>query len=352
MVHLIPITTRTRASELAWLFLKEVVRLHGMPESIVSDRDPKFTSKFWSELHRLMGNKLLMSTAFHPQTDGVSERAIQTVSQILRSVVRPDQTDWAERLPMVEFAMNSSINASTGFAPFELNYGYMPRTIQLVEGTPALPGVRAFAERAVENLLIAHDSIIESRVAQTNHANRRRRADNPDQSVPVFDVGKLVYLSTKNLSLPKGRATKLLPRYVGPYKIVRAHPDTSNYTLDLPDVLRKRRIHPTFHASLLRPHQPNDDVLFPHWDVTRFYDFGLDGEQEYLVDEILAHKWVGCRIEFLVRFDDGDILWESYENCKDLEALDRYLELRGISDWQQLPRHGSIRNRKDRSTRP
>ncbi|KZT63166.1 hypothetical protein DAEQUDRAFT_642233, partial [Daedalea quercina L-15889] len=127
--------------------------------------------------------------------------------------------------------------------------------------------------------------------------------------------------------------------------------DTSNYTLDLPEALRKRRIHPTFHVSLLRPHQPNDDIAFPGRDVTMFYDFGLDDEPEYLVDEILAHKWTGRRIEFLVRFEDGDILWESYDNCKDLEALDRYLELQGVSDWRRLPRHKD-RDRRALTMRP
>ena len=101
LVHLIAITTTTRASELAWLYERDIVRLHGLPETIVSDRDPKFVSKFWRELHRLLGGRLLMSTAYHPQTDGASERAVQTVSQILRAMVRPDQTDWVAKLPMV-----------------------------------------------------------------------------------------------------------------------------------------------------------------------------------------------------------------------------------------------------------
>ena len=102
MTHLVPITTRTKASELAWLYFREIVRLHGLPESIVSDRDSKFTSKFWREVHRLLGTRLLMSTAFHPQTDGASERAIQSVSQVLRSMVGPKQQDWVEKIPMVE----------------------------------------------------------------------------------------------------------------------------------------------------------------------------------------------------------------------------------------------------------
>lgn len=337
-VHLIPINTTVRASDLAWLYLREVVRLHGLASSIVSDRDPKFTSKFWTELHRLLGGKLLMSTAFHPQTDGATERAIQTVSQILRSVVRPDQTDWAERLPMVEFAMNSSLSATTGFSPFELNYGYVPRMVKELTRDPAMPGVKDFAERALDNLRMAHDAIIASRVAQTYYANRNRRDELPKYD-EYFAVGKRVFLSTENLALPKGRARKLMPRFIGPYKVVRANPGTSDYTLELPDTLRRRRIHPTFHISRLRPYEPNDEVMFPSRDAHVFYDFGLDSEEEYEVDEIIAHRWVGRTIEFYVRFKDGDIFWESYDNCKDLAALDRYLELHGVSMWRRLPRN-------------
>ena len=338
LVHLVPINTTARASDLAWLYLRDVVRLHGLASSIVSDRDPKFTSKFWTELHRLLGGKLLMSTAFHPQTDGVTERAIQTVSQVLRSVVKPDQSDWAERLPMVEFAINSSVSATTGFSPFELNYGYTPRMVQELTRDPAMPGVRDFAERALDNLRMAHDAIIASRVAQTHYANQHRR-DELATYEDHFAVGKLVYLSTENLALPKGRARKLMPRFIGPYKVLRANPGTSDYTLDLPDTLRRRRIHPTFHITRLRPFEPNDETLFPGRNAHVFYDFGLDADEEFEVDEIIAHRWVGRSIEFYVRFKDGDIFWESYENCKDLAALDRYLELHGVTTWRRLPRN-------------
>ena len=93
----------------------------------MSDRDTKFTSIFWKELHRLMGSKLLMSTVFHPQTDGATERANRSIAQILHTVVSNNQKDWSYKCPMVEFAINSSVNAATtGYTPFELNYGYMP----------------------------------------------------------------------------------------------------------------------------------------------------------------------------------------------------------------------------------
>ena len=100
----------------------------GIPESIVSDRDTKLTSIFWKELHRLMGSKLLMSTEFHPQMDGAIERANRSIAQILHTVVSNDQRDWSDKCPMVEFAINSSVNATTGYAPFELHYGSMPRS--------------------------------------------------------------------------------------------------------------------------------------------------------------------------------------------------------------------------------
>jgi hypothetical protein len=114
---------------LSWIYLKEVVRLHGLPESIVSDRDLKFTSKWWRELHRLMGAKLLMSTSFHPQMDGVTERANRSVGQLFQAAISPDQKDWVYKIPMMEFAINTSISESTGFMPFELDGVYMPRMI-------------------------------------------------------------------------------------------------------------------------------------------------------------------------------------------------------------------------------
>ncbi len=346
-VHLIPTQTTVRASQLAWLFLRDIVRLHGMPTSIVSDRDPKFTSKFWRELHRLVGVKLLMSTAFHPQTDGTSERMVRTVSQILRATVRPDQNDWAQRVPMAEFAVNSSINASTGYAPFELTGGYMPTMTRELAREPALPGVRDFAQRALDHLRDAHDTLIASRVSQTHHANTRRRDENGKED-PDFKTGSFAYLSTKNLSLPKGRARKLVPRYIGPYEILSCNPATSTYTLDLPPDLRARGIHPTFHVERLRRHEPNDELLFPSREAGVFYDFGQDPEQEFLVDEIVAHQWEGNSVRYLVQWDDGDLTWEPWSTVKDLEAIDRYFELQGVASWKHLPKNGQSKTEQSR----
>ncbi|GJE92037.1 polyprotein [Phanerochaete sordida] len=339
LVHLIPVRTTVSAVELAWVFVRDIVRLHGLPDSIVSDRDSKFTSRFWQEVHRLLGTRLLMSTAFHPQTDGATERANRSISQVLRAVVQPNQKDWANQLPLVEFALNASVSSSTGYAPFELTYGAMPRMAQPNISEKVAPGVRRFAEHAREVLLRAHDAIIDSRVHQTYHANKARRDEDIHHSaLTPIAVGDLVYLSTENLALPKGRARKLAPRFIGPYPVVVAHPSTSTYTLELPPDLRRRNIHPTFHVGLLRRHEANDDELFPHRDTKTLYDLGIDPDTEWLVDEILSHRWAGRRPEFLVRWNLGDTTWEPLDECRKLEALDRYLELLGVRTWSALPR--------------
>ena len=167
MVHLIPVNTRMTATDLSWIYLREVVHLHGLPSSIVSDRDSKFTSKCCRELHRLLGAKLLMSMSFHPQTDGLTERMNRSIAQIFRGAVAPDQLNWLDKIPMVEFAINSSVSATTGYAPFEVVSGYMPEMIRRVPdalNTP--PGIKAFAVQALGNIAAAHDSIIASRVFQ------------------------------------------------------------------------------------------------------------------------------------------------------------------------------------------
>jgi hypothetical protein len=252
---------------------------------VVSDRDPRFISRFWNELHRLIGVKLLKSTAYHPQTDGASERAVHMVSQILRSVVSANQSDWAQRIPMVEFTMNSAMSATTGFAPFEVNYGWTPTMITDIDVKDVrFKGMQQFAEHALETIDAVHDAIVASRVIQTHYTNRSRRED------PPLNVGDLVYLSTADLNLPKGRAHKLLPKFIGPYPIEVAWPETSNYTLTLPPELVNRRIHPKFHVSQLRPHIKNNDERFPNHEVSTYYDFGGDPNTEWYVDTIIGHQ--------------------------------------------------------------
>ena len=108
MVHLMPMKQTYRATDVAELMFEAIYKLHGLPERIISDRDSLFTSKFWKRLHRLLGTELRMSSAFHPQMDGATERANRTVTQMIRQCVRPDRKDWVTKLPAIEFAINST----------------------------------------------------------------------------------------------------------------------------------------------------------------------------------------------------------------------------------------------------
>ena len=148
----------------------------------------------------------------------------------------------------------------------------------------------------------------------------------------------MVYLSTSNLSLPKGRARKLLPKYIGPYKIIGSNAASSNYSLDLPPELVRRHIHPTFHVKLLRPFIPNDDALFPGREALKYYDFGSDPEQAWLIDEIVGHRW-SPKLQLRVQWTYGDNTWQPLtSDINKLEALDRYLKLHGVATPNKLPK--------------
>jgi len=144
-------------------------------------------------------------------------------------------------------------------------------------------GIKEFATQALHNLAEAHDAIIEARAFQTSQSNRHRREE------PEIVENDLVYLSTKNLNLPKNRARKLCPKFIGPYRVAEARPETSNYMLELPNALTEQKIVPTFHISLLKPYNTSSDALFPDRTRPEPYDFGAPDEHEWFVDEIVGH---------------------------------------------------------------
>ena len=145
---------------------------------------------------------------------------------------------------------------------------------------------------------------------------------------------------TQNLTLPKGRARKLVPKYIELYKVVKAHNDASIVTLKLPPVLIAQQISPTFHTGLIWKFVANNDELFPKQDAKSLYDFSQDDEQEWLVKEITSHQWTNLKgLELKVRWTLGDTTWEPLASCKDLKALDLYLELWGVTHPHDLPKH-------------
>ena len=148
-----------------------------------------------------------------------------------------------------------------------------------------------FAQRALWNLIDVHDVILEHRVMQTHYSNKHWRLG------VIYHENNMVYLSIKNLALPRGWARKLMPRFLGSYKVIKVMNDSSNVTLELPPELKDRRISPTFHTNLVQPYVKNNDILVPKREAKSYYDFGNNDEQEWFVNEILAHKWTNNNLE-------------------------------------------------------
>src|SRR5580704_10048423 len=222
-VKIEPTYTTATAVQTAELVYKSWCRQFGIPTAITCDRDKLFTSKFWKELFKKLHVHLRMSTAYHPETDGSSERSNKTIIESLRHYVNNRQTDWVDHLIHVELAMNNSTNVTTGKAPTELLYG---TTIQLFPSPrkdSTIPSVNNFLQNIEESVNAARDRHAEAKTRQTTNANRHRRQE------PAYEVGNWVYLDTKNLRLKmkqKGRVAKFYPRSIGPFEVIHANPAT------------------------------------------------------------------------------------------------------------------------------
>ena len=243
--HFLPVKTKYGASDYADLFVKEIVRYHGVPASIVSDRGSQFTSRFWGSFQKAMGTTLKFSTAFHPQTDGQSERTIQILEDMLRACILDFGGSWKKHLHLVEFSYNNSYQASIQMAPFEALYGRKCRSPLCWSevGERALLGPELIQESAEVVKLIRQRM-------QTAQSRQRSYAD-PKRRDHVFKVGDRVFLKVSPMKgvMRFGRKGKLAPRYVGPYEILRSVGPVA-FELALPPDFP--HVHPVFHVSLLR----------------------------------------------------------------------------------------------------
>jgi hypothetical protein len=282
-VHMIPVRKKVGSMELADLFAREVYRLHGMPSSIVSDRDGRFLNPWWKEFMSGLGTKLKLSTAFHPATDGQSERSNQTMEQLLRGFVDARQQNWVKLLPYLEFAYNNSVHAVHGSTPFYLVYGLHPRApideaLQLPAAQSPLTSLHSEHTAAVslarQQLSVAHNQ-------QAAQANKHRRDVH-------FDVGQQVLLSAKNISWPADVSNKLVPKFLGPFKVA-AVMGSVNYKLDLPSTLP---IHPVFHVSLLKAWVPSDVQLFPDTrDPLSMPPPVVPDDNQFTVESLVSGPW-------------------------------------------------------------
>ncbi|GJU15295.1 reverse transcriptase domain-containing protein [Tanacetum coccineum] len=218
--HFLPMRKVYKMERLARFYLNEIVARHGVPISIISDRDSRFTSRFWQSMQEVLGTRLDMSTAYHPQTDGQSERTIQTLEDMLRAYVLDFGGSWDVHLPLVKFLYNNSYHSSVRCAPFEALYD----------------------RKCHSPILRAEDG--EGQLIGPDHADKRRK--------PLeFSVGDYVLLKVSPWKgvVRFGKKEKLAPRFVGPFEIIEKVGPVA-YRLELPEELNG--VHDTFHVSNLK----------------------------------------------------------------------------------------------------
>jgi len=292
----------------------------------LSDRDPRFTAHFWRAFWSQLGTTLTMSTAYHPQTDGQTERANRTLEEMLRSRINFRQTDWDEHLAAAELAINNSVQSSTGFSPFYLNAGQEVR----LPLDQALAGLRPVSNpeavdrirRLKADLDLARKNIEVAQKRQAKYADQHRRE-------VKFAVGDQVLLSTEHLRMigADKRTPKFSFRFLGPFKVKRVA-NANAYELDLPVQLR---IHPVFNVSRLKsyrdgaatfPSRPRPESRPPP-EIS-----SVDGVEQYEVESILASRGTGARAQLLVKwrgYPEWEATWERAASLAHAqEAVDEF----------------------------
>ncbi|KAJ9547942.1 hypothetical protein OSB04_020485 [Centaurea solstitialis] len=252
----LPIRESFSIDRLTQLYVNEIVMRHGVPISIISDRDSRFTSRFWQSLQEALGTSVDLSTTYHPQTDGQTERTIQTLEDMLRACVLEFGGSWDDHLPLVEFSYNNSYHASIQCAPYEALYGRKCRSplnwLEVGESRLIRPDI---VQETTDKIKMVQEKLKAARDRQKSYTDNRRK--------PLeFQVGDRVLLKVspwKGL-IRFGKRGKLSPRFVGPFEILERIGPVA-YRLDLPPELST--IHDTFHVSNLKKCLSEETVVLP-----------------------------------------------------------------------------------------
>ncbi|KAJ0442677.1 putative nucleotidyltransferase, Ribonuclease H [Helianthus annuus] len=306
--HFLCLSHPFTAKGVASVFCKEIVRLHGFPRSIISDRDVVFLSNFWQELFRLCQTKLQMSTSYHPQTDGQTEVLNRCLEAYLRCFAHEQPTKWCSYLPWAEYSYNTGFHTSTGTTPFSVVYGRDPPPL-----SPYVAGETKNAD--LEHQLIDRDDMLKILRSNLSKAqDRMRNQANTRRRELSFQEGDYVFLKIqpyRQKSLAKRRYEKLSPRFYGPYRVSRKVGPVA-YQLELPS---DARIHPVFHVSMLKPARGSfPSTSAPPLPITK------DWEVDLQPHSVLAHRWVTEAghpvLELLILWDhrpSEEATWENYD---------------------------------------
>lgn len=311
LVHLIPTVGTATAADTARLFVDNIVKAHGLPLNIVSDRDSKFTSKFWAAVCDMWGVQRKLSSSFHPQTDGQTERMNRVLEEYLRHFVSPHQMDWDLLLPTAEFALNDTYQASIQSTPFYLTYGQHPLTpVRAIAARANVPAAVDFVLNVRQSVKRAKQLLLAAQQRQKAYVDNKRRD-------VVYKPGQKVFLSTEHIRLKSVGTQKLLPRFIGPFTIVQRVGECA-YKLQLPATLK---LHPVFHVSLLKPYRSDGRYQPPPPPVS----FDDEGEPWYEVETVLQHRELkrGKRVstQYLIKWKGYGHEHNTWEPEKNLSPL-------------------------------
>ena len=288
MVHFIPTIEKTLVKGLARLFRDNIWKLHGLPESIISDRRPQFAAGLMKELNKMLGIKNKLSMAFHPQTDGQTERVNQKLEQYLRMFINYRQEQWPEQLEMAEFAYNNKVYLSTKTSLFKVNYRQDPRIEFEGRKKGKYAGTEKFVEKMREIQEEAKAALGKAQEDMKKYVNRKRA------EVKEYKVGDLVMLSTRDLKyqMVGRRMEKLTERFVGSYKIKRII-SMNVVELELSSIIK---IHPVVNVS--RIHRYVGQVEGQKKE--QLAPVIIEGEEEQEVERILNKQQIRGKDKYLV----------------------------------------------------
>ena len=254
MAHFIACTKTDDAQHIAQLFFTEIVRLHGIPKTLVSDRDSKFLSHFWKSLWKMLGTKLLFSTAYHPQTDGQTEVTNRTLGTLLRTLVSTNIREWDLKLCHAEFAYNRAPSRATKHTPFESVYGTNPLLPVSLINLHMCDSKHLEAKELIKEMETIHRSI-HSNLEETSKKYKMQADKHLKQRQPIKE-GDHVWVYLRKKRFPQLRKNKLLPRAIGPYPVLRKFGENA-FEIQLP---AEYNVSPIFNIGDLTLHQPDQEL--------------------------------------------------------------------------------------------
>ena len=324
MMHFVATTEGTLAEGLVRLLRDNVWKLHGLLESVMSNRGPQFAAELTKELNRMLGIKTKLSTAFHPQTDGQTERMNQELKQYLQFFIENRQKDWLEWLATAEFAINNKVHTATKVSPFMANYGKELRIGGYIRRKGKVKSVTEFVERMKK----VHEEA--EAALKKMQEEIKRYVDRGRKKTEVWKKGDRVLLSTKDLVFKERPTKKLMERYVGPYAIEEVV-SSNAVKLQLPSSMR---IHLVVNVSRIVRYK--EQVKEQKKEEGKPVE--VEGVKEWEVERILNKKKMKGVEKYLIRWKgftaEGDT-WERKENLKNAKELIEEFEQGGVEVRRQ-----------------